>query len=431
MLREIVLKSERLSAILLLNELFKNRRSLNELFDLSQAQVENPALLKALCFGLCRHYHELNAIALQLVDKKPKKERLWLTLLSGLYQLKYMEMPDYAVVKESVALLKPLKLQWAKGLVNAVLRNFCRNQATIEAKLSNDEACLYSHPQWLLQAIQRVWPEHWQSIAKENNQHPPMVLRVNTKMCQVEVYLEKLAESGFTGSIIGEQAIKLDKPCDVWQLPGFSEGFVSVQDSAAQQAAHLLSLQPSMRVLDACCAPGGKTCHMLETEPEIACIALDVENRRLSKVQENLDRLNLQARLVCGDGLNPDAWWDGQLFDRALLDAPCSATGVIRRHPDIKLLRTPEEVESISQVQKGLLASLWPLLKPGGLLLYATCSILPIENDEQIKNFCDNHEDVTIHPLQLEHGVQTDYGWQMFPEITDGFYYSLLEKKGA
>ena len=378
---------------------------------------------RELCYGVCRHYFRLEAIANSLLTKKPKGLDIWICLLMGLYQLHFQTRPDYAVVQETVALLSG-KQAWAKSLLNAVLRNYCRNKDNLIENIQNQPAYLYGHPSWLIQRIQTAWPKHWEAILKANDEHPPMSLRINIQKTNISQYLEHLKNIDNLGHPHphAKQAILLDKPCDVYLLPGTS----------AQLAASLLNLSPGLRVLDACSAPGGKTCHLLETEPNLKiCVAVDIDDKRLSRVQENLTRLHLEATLLLGDAANPEHWWDGQLFDRILLDAPCSATGVIRRHPDIKYLRTEAEVSRISQTQSKLLNALWELLAPGGRLVYATCSILPEENELQLEQFINNHADCIVYHPSQPWGHPTPHGWQILPgeDDMDGFFYGVLEKK--
>lgn len=424
--------NERLQALKILTSLLDDKASLSQLMPPS---AEVSPLTKEICFGFCRHYFRLEAMADYLVDKRPKAIEVWIALLMGLYQLHYMNIPDYAVVKETVALLERVKKIWAKGLVNAVLRNFCRQQEDILAALANEPAFLYGQPDWLLKRLKADWPADWQKIAAANDAHPPMTLRVNTKKNSQHEYLEALSHAGINAEnhAAATTGITLESPCDVYQLPGFKEGKVSVQDGAAQLAASLLALKPGLRVLDACCAPGGKTCHILESEPELAaCVALDVDPKRLKRVEENLSRLELQASVLCGDAANPQSWWDGQLFDRILLDAPCSATGVIRRHSDIKLLRTDDEVLAVIKVQQEMLHTLWPLLAPGGIMVYATCSVIAEENEKQIAAFLATCKDAHCLDEDQSWGRSTGHGRQILPgeQGMDGFFYSVLQKDG-
>ncbi|WP_235603051.1 16S rRNA (cytosine(967)-C(5))-methyltransferase RsmB [Piscirickettsia litoralis] len=318
----------------------------------------------------------------------------------------------------------------AKGLVNAILRAAQRQ----DYPLLTQDIAVYSHPNWLIKRCKRAWPERWQNILKANNERPPMSLRVNQRWGTREAYLEKLAEVNIAAESIEinacKQAIRLEKPTAVTALPGFSEGACSVQNEAAQLAASLLDLVSGQRVLDACAAPGGKSCHILETADNIDLTCVDVDGKRLERVQENLRRLNLSAELLEAAVEKIDDWWDGQLFDRILLDAPCSGTGVIRRHPDIKLLRTLEDIGQLHHLQLHLLTALWPCLKKGGILVYATCSILPEENEAVIKKFLTTQKGSEEVKIEADWGVARPFGRQIFPEVDgmDGFYYAKLRK---
>ncbi|ARG96484.1 16S rRNA (cytosine(967)-C(5))-methyltransferase RsmB [Legionella micdadei] len=423
-------KNERLQALRILLKLLQEKIPLSHLLN---AGNDLSPMTKEICFGVCRQYYRLQALADCLVNKRPKVLEIWLVLLMGLYQLHYMQKPDYAVVKETVALLEQLKKSWAKGLVNAVLRTFCRDQQTILARLKANKDFVYGHPDWFMQRLQADWPQDWQDILKANDSHPPMGLRINTRRTQRDQYAERLAQCSIRARLQPYSAVglTLETPCDVQDLPGFADGDVSVQDESAQIAASLLNLQPGLRVLDACCAPGGKTCHILETEPRLAeCVALDVDEKRLRRVAENLSRLGLKANILQGNALQPNNWWDGKQFDRILLDAPCSATGVIRRHPDIKLLRTEEEINKVVDLQYRLLQSLWALLAPKGLLVYATCSVMKEENEQQIARFVASTSDCQFVAENMPWGRSTGHGWQIFPAEAngDGFFYSVLHK---
>ncbi len=423
-------KNERLDALHILTKLLQDNIHLSHLM---QATPDLTPLSKAICFGVCRHYYRLQAIADRLVTKRPKALEVWVSMLIGLYQLHYLRIPDYAVVKETVALVEQIKKPWAKGLINAVLRTFCREQETLLIALNEDPAFLYNHPKWLIKRLRRDWAHDWQAMMQENDTHAPMSLRVNCQRTTADEYLTRLQAAGIDArkQQHAPHGIELTTPCDVHDLPGFAAGDVSVQDEAAQLAASLLDLKPGLRLLDACCAPGGKTGQILETQPELAtCVALDVDNRRLARVRENLNRLQLQANLMQGDALQPQSWWDGVPFDRILLDAPCSATGVIRRHPDIKLLRKAADIATIAATQQDLLQALWPLLAPGGLMIYATCSIMPEENEQQIARFMATQSDCQFLASEQPWGRPTGHGWQILPgeNNMDGFFYSVLGK---
>ncbi len=424
-------KNERLQALHILTTLLQDNVPLSHLMP-STAQLS--PLSKEICFGVCRHYFRLAALADCLLNKRPKAIEVWTSLLIGLYQLHYLRIPDYAVVKETVALLEQIKKPWAKGLVNAVLRTYCRKQETLVADLQDNRSFLYGHPEWFIERLQTAWPDDWQAILQANDTHPPMSLRVNAQHASTHAYLTRLQQADIDAHPLhyAPFGIVLTTPCDVHDLPGFTTGDVSVQDEAAQLAVSLLALKSGLRLLDACAAPGGKTCHILETEAALsACVALDIDSKRLSRVQENLSRLHLQATLLKGDGLQPLTWWDGILFDRILLDAPCSATGVIRRHPDIKLLRTAADITAVTQLQHDLLHALWPLLAPNGVMVYATCSVMPEENEQQIAHFIASQPDCQFLTQTQPWGHHTGHGWQVLPgeNNMDGFFYSILIKK--
>lgn len=401
--------------------------------------LKKPAITpftKALCFGVTRYYSRLERMADQCVDKRPKDLSVWLCILLGLYQIDEMSLPDYAVVQETVSLLHSIKKSWAKGFVNAILRRFCRERDTLKQGLIDDPSFLYAHPKWLIQKIQHDWPSAWQTILQANNTHPPMSLRINQHRIAPEIYCERLTQHGILHHPIAHTSagVILEQPCDVEDIPGFSAGDISVQDGAAQLAGLLLDLRPGLRVLDACCAPGGKTGQMLELEPQLdVCIGIDIDAQRLQRVYNNCQRLQVHPKLLQGDASDPTSWWDGKLFDRILLDAPCSATGIIRRHPDIKLLRKKADVEAITHVQKRILEALWPLLKPGGILIYATCSIMPEENELQIARFASQHQDALACTNPQPWGHSTGHGWQILPgeHQMDGFFYAQLSKRSA
>ncbi len=399
--------------------------------------TERP-LTQELCYGVMRYGVRLEAIAKQLLNKplKRKDRDVECLILLGLYQLIYMRIPPHAVVAETVEAVNAIGKGWARGLVNAVLRNFQRGEQKLLAKADSTPVARYAHPEWLLAMIKRGWPDEWQAIAEGNNHYPPMVLRVNPAHGSREAYLQRLQDEGVAATALTAlpSAVVLQQSVEVERLPGFGAGDVSVQDGAAQLAAWLLNPQAGERLLDACAAPGGKCCHLLEQTPEAReVVAIDIDEERLQRVRENLTRLNLQAEVVCGDASRPDAWWDGQPFDRILLDAPCSASGVIRRHPDIKQLRREEDIDRLVVLQGEILAALWPLLAPGGLLLYATCSIFPQENHLQIERFLQTHHDATAQSVSASWGRAMPVGRQLLPgdEGMDGFYYAPLLKSAG
>lgn len=424
--------NERLRAVNMLSSLLDDKIPLTYLL---QSSPDVTPFTKTLCFGVCRHYFRLQSLADLLVSKRPKSTQVWACLLIGLYQLYALDIAEYAVVKETVAILPLLQAAWAKGMLNAVLRRYCREKEALIMAVQKSNAFQYAHPGWFIKRLKKDWPNHWQAICFANDERPPMSLRINRRLTTVEGYLKRLHDVGIDAKPLtfSAQGLVLKEPCDVYELPGFSDGLVSVQDEAAQLAVSLLDLRPGLRVLDACCAPGGKTSHLLEVQPDLAeCIAMDVDAHRLKRVRENLARLKLKATIVTGDALNPSSFWNGVPFDRILLDAPCSATGVIRRHPDIKLLRTPEDIKAIVAIQHALLRSLWPLLSPGGLLVYATCSMMPEENELQIAEFIrTNAHCEYVQPTQRKPwGHLLNHGIQILPgeHHMDGFFYSVLKK---
>ncbi len=422
-------KTERFLAASILKAVLQQKTPLSHA--MQQSGPLTP-FIKEICFGMLRYYLTLEKRALTLLHKRPKDFDVWLVILIGLYQLQYLDIAEYAVVHETVDLLDQLKKNWAKGLVNAILRRYCREHKG-SSPLVQDMNSFDNHPLWLREQIKKAWPKNWESILKANDTHPCMSLRVNQRQTDARSYISLLESMNIQAERhpFAPHGIILKQACAVQELPGFTEGYVSVQDCAAQLATTLLNLQPGLRVLDACCAPGGKTGAILESEPDIdVCIALDIEAKRLKRVEENLSRLKMHASIKQGDVLNPETWWDGSLFDRILLDAPCSATGVIRRHPDIKLLRTPEEIRSITILQQQMLETLWPMLTCGGILVYATCSIIPKENEDQIAAFVKNHTDCEIDQAVKSWGHWTGNGWQILPgeDDMDGFFYSVLRK---
>ena len=402
----------------------------------SQKVADNDqGLFKELCFGTLRWYPQLQAIVNCLMSKpiKDKEREIQALLACGIYQLMHMRVADHAAINETVSATIKLKRVWAKGLVNAVLRNFQRQQQQLSQQLASNGAYQTAHPQWLIDCIQQSWPQNAEQILAANNQQAPMCLRVNTSRCSREDYLQQLIELGIkaTATRYSDCGVLLNSPQDVTGLPGFAEGLVSVQDESAQLAASLLEVKPGHVVLDACCAPGGKTCHILESEPQLGALtAIDLEPKRLLRCEDNLKRLDLQANLIAADVGAIDQWWDKKSFDRILLDAPCSASGVIRRHPDIKLLRKDSDIKNLSKIQTELLEKVWKTLRKGSMLVYATCSVLPQENDHVVAGFLATHTDASVVTIEAAWGQATDCGRQIFPSANggDGFYYARLQK---
>lgn len=390
--------------------------------------------MRELCYGTLRVYPRLNAQLEKLLSTglKPRDADVRALLLIGLYQLQYMRIPDHAVLDQTVAATTALKKKWARGLTNAVLRNAQRQAESLPALLAGKPEFDLAHPQWLCESFKAAWPAQFDSLIEAGNQHPPMCLRVNQLKTPVAEYSQALDELEFAHQICqhSHSGIRLDNPVGVDKLPGFADGLCSVQDEAAQLCAPLLDLQPNQRVLDACSAPGGKTGHLLESEPSIQLTALDISERRLTDVSANLQRLGLSAEIRAADAVETNSWWDGNRFDRILLDAPCSGTGVIRRHPDIKILRRRKDIDSFKQQQVALLENLWPLLAEDGLLLYVTCSIMPEENETQIASFVLKHKNVETIPIESSWGIALAQGRQLLPspDGPDGFYFALLKK---
>ena len=412
-------------------------RSLSAVLPKYSEQVadNDQALFKQLCFGTLRWYPQLQAIVNHLMSKpiKDKEREIQALLACGIYQLMYMRVADHAAINETVAATVKLKRLWAKGLVNAVLRNFQRQQQQITASLSTNTEFATAHPQWLVSRLQKAWPIQAEEILQANNLQAPMCLRVNGLRCTRDDYLQLLADAdiGASPTQYSDCGVMLDSPQDVTKLPGFADGLVSVQDESAQLAASLLDVQPDHRVLDACCAPGGKTCHILESQPKLSSLtAIDLEEKRLERCKDNLQRLDLQANLIAADVGAIDQWWDNNSFDRILLDAPCSASGVIRRHPDIKLLRQDTDIDNLSKIQTELLEKVWKTLRKGSMLIYATCSVLPQENDQVVAQFLATNNDASLVKIEADWGIATDFGRQIFPSAKggDGFYYSRLQK---
>lgn len=415
-----------------IEQVVEQGQSLSQVLPAVQQKVpeKDRALLQALCFGVLRTLPQLEWFVQQLMSRPMtgKQRTVHYLILVGIYQLLHTRIPPHAALAETVEGAVAIKRQSFKGLINGVLRQFQRQQETLQAAAAKDESH-YLHPQWLLQRLKKAYPTQWQSIVDANNQRPPMWLRVNRQHNTREAWLKLLEETGLTGHIHPEypDAVLLDTPVPVQVLPGFSQGWVTVQDASAQGCVDLLDPKNGEFILDLCAAPGGKTTHILERAPNAKVMAVDVDAQRLKRVYENLERLNMQAEVKQGDGRFPQQWCDGVKFDRILLDAPCSATGVIRRHPDIKWLRRDRDIAELAALQKEILEAVWPYLKSGGTLLYATCSVLPEENRDQISAFLSQHSDATL----IETGDVKTPGLQNLPLVDggDGFYYAKLIKR--
>ncbi len=397
------------------------------------SETKDRAFIQALSYGILRDYSVLTWISEQLLAKplRNKDFDIQLLILVGLYQLRSTRVQTHAAVAETVAAAD--HKSWAKAVVNAVLRQYLRQQSTIEQNLTSHTVVISNHPQWLLTLIQQNWAEQATELIRHNQLPPPMSLRVNRLRCDRAQYAQLLDQHSLAYylSPICDTAIELHTPVAVEQLPNFAEGWVSVQDTAAQLAVALLNLQPNQRVLDLCAAPGGKSAAILEAFPSIKLTAIDHDPLRLARIYQNCQRLQLTVDAKVGDGLRPEEWWDGQLFDRILLDAPCSALGVIRRHPDIKWLRRPNDLIAIQQLQWQLLTKAWSLLKIGGEFVYATCSIHKAENEKLIQSFLIQQSNAIELPIIAEWGIATSVGRQILTGQfnMDGFYYARLKKR--
>jgi 16S rRNA (cytosine967-C5)-methyltransferase len=413
-------------------------RSAEDALAAFEQHADRPAI-RAIALGTVRWYLRLKPAIESLLERPEGLAPDVLALLvAGAHQAEYSRNPQHSTVDAAVDAARILKHEKSAGLVNAVLRRFVREKDAILAKRDGDIATRTAHPKWLVERLRSVWPEHFASLLEANNQHPPMMLRVDTTRTSIADYLAELAAAQISGRAIAwaPAAVQLDAPMPVGALPGFGDGRVSVQDSGAQLAAPLLGCEPGMRVLDACAAPGGKTGHILELTRDLAeLVAVDIDARRLARVKENLDRLHRSATLKAADIRDRESFWDGRPFDRILLDAPCSSTGVIRRHPDIKLLRRPTDIAPLARTQLELLEACFGMLAPGGRLLYVTCSVLPEENEGVLADFVRTQHQARVLPVplaaQVPGTVSRTQGVQLLPGTeagTDGFHYACVEK---
>ncbi len=432
----------RAQAALLLMQVVDEGRSMDTLLENRSDAPQERGLLRSLCYGSVRWHWRLLAVLTRLSSQPPQdlQPEVRALALVGLYQLLHTDIAAHAAVAETVEAARSLDLNRATGFLNAILRRCQREAEAITQEVDADLAVRSAHPQWLVAQLQQDWPEKVESILNANNEHPPFWLRVNTRHITRDAYRDLLTAQGLQSSVsdYAPEAVLLPQAVDVPSLPGFSEGWIAVQDAAAQLAAHLLAAEPGQRVLDACAAPGGKTCHILELQSQLKeMVAVDVSTARMRRVHGNLKRLGLEATLITGDASDPDSWWNGRLFDRILLDVPCSATGVIRRHPDIKLLRRASDIDNMAVRQAELLSRAWPLLAPGGRLVYASCSALRAENAEVVDAFLEempDARDVTAAAraafVKAADQWPAETGWAI-PAGTgamDGFYYACLHK---
>ncbi|AKH63082.1 MULTISPECIES: 16S rRNA (cytosine(967)-C(5))-methyltransferase RsmB [Photorhabdus] len=415
-----------------INQVLDQGQSLSTILPELQRNItdKDKSLLQELSFGVLRVLPQLEWIISQLMEKplKGKQRILHYLLMVGIYQLTYTRIPAHAALAETVNGAVTLKYPQLKGLINGVLRQFQRQQLQLVERSQNSPSN-HLHPKWLLAKIQKAYPQEWQQLIENNNKKPPMWLRVNRIYHSRDEYLSLLHKAGIDAEPAIElpSAIRVIFPCPVTILPGFDKGWITVQDVSAQGCAELLQPINGEKILDLCAAPGGKTTHILEIAPKAQVLAIDIDEHRIKRVKENLQRLNCHATVKTGDGRHPEYWAEGQQFDRILLDAPCSATGVIRRHPDIKWLRREEDIAQLVQLQSEIIDAIWPYLKKGGTLVYATCSILPDENSQQISSFLKRHPDAKLSGTD----TSDNPGKQIIPEFNggDGFFYARLIKQ--
>ncbi len=380
-----------------------------------------------LAYGAIRFLGENQFFIRKLINKKITNKKIEALLCVALFQLNHDQSTEFTVVNEAVKAAKFINKSWAGSFVNGVLRNFIRQKDNLKAELKNDGEAFYSYPLWWIKLIKQEYNKDWESILLNGNKHPPLTLRINVRKINLKQYEEKLKSESIEYRILGDIALELTQPIPVEKIPGFIDGEVSVQDFGAQLAAQLLDLKDGQVCLDACSAPGGKTGHMLEMA-DIELVSIDQEKDRLHKVKENLERLQLHAHLKCADLTAIKSWWNEKLFDRILLDAPCSASGVVRRHVDIKWLRRSRDIDMFAKQQKIMLQAMWQLLKKGGKLLYATCSIFPDENQRVIDDFIKEHSDAKEVKWSVD-SKYSKYENQLIPsENHDGFFYALFEK---
>lgn len=417
-------------AAALVNAVVLDRHSLSAALDAMRRDTADPrrrAATQDLAYGVLRQYGRLNHILNALLARPLAPPGLAGPLLVALFELGRANAPAYAVVDAAVREAGRMAPR-AKGLVNAVLRNYLRRRAALDAAAAADPTGRWNFPLWWIEHLQAAYPERWSELLDAANTPPPMSLRIQRRRIGAAAYRARLTSAGIPFLEHGEWALTLERPLAVENIPGFGEGEVSVQDLGAQQAAGLLAPQPGERVLDACAAPGGKSAHLLELA-DIELVALDVDGARLARVEAGLARLGLKATLGLADAGRPADWWDGRPFDRILLDAPCTASGVVRRHPDGKWLKRPEDITRLAAEQARLLDALWPLLAPGGTLLYATCSLFPEENGLQAESFLARHSDARRELVGAFAGLDWVEEGQLLPTREhDGFFYARFVK---
>lgn len=425
-------------AVQVILQVLDQGRSLDEILNSGWYQSlalekRDRALSRELVFGFCRWYFVLSTLLASRLQKplRARDRDVEVILILGLYQLLVMNTEPHAAVNETVKLALEQKKSWARGLVNALLRGVIRDEIVLDKS-----APAQAYPDWIMARIRRDWGEQAERVLVQGNNRPPMTLRVDTRQVSIDKAIAALASADIeaSGHSVVATAIELSSPCEVIQLPGFERGVLSVQDAAAQIAASLLDCKSGARVLDACAAPGGKTLHLLQQYENIGLDALDSSEVRLERLRQNLQRINKSARILVGDAANPETWFDGDNYDCILADVPCSASGVMRRHPDIKLLRRESDIMPLLAQQRKILDALWRLLKPGGKMLYSTCSVFRDENEVQIAKFLQRHPDCAEMVINnVEWGEPRPHGRQILTgsDNMDGFYYALLKKSGG
>ena len=427
----------RVLAVRAIEQVIRHGRSLRDVLPevLPQAKDGQSGLVHELTAGTLRWWWRLSGIEAQLLQKpfRAKDFDIEILIALGLYQIEFTRVPEHAAVSESVNAAALLGKPWAKSLINAVLRNFLRNKPSLTDLSDKQAALVYSHPEWLITQIKNDWPQHWPAILDANNQLAPTTLRVNRQVVSREKAIEALSSEQIDAARTQSSpvGVHISTGTKIWQSELWNRGLFSVQDESAQLVAGVAPLRPQMKVLDACAAPGGKTAHLLETQPDIDLTALDIRASRVGQIKENLQRLNLSCIIKIADAGDLDCWWQGEPYDLIILDAPCSGTGVIRRHPDIKHLRQPRDITENVKTQRQLLDKLWSVLKVGGNMLYCTCSILRQENELQAGWMLENKPDAKLLPLPAHYGIDMNFGRQRLPGVddSDGFYYAYFEKR--
>lgn len=434
-----VKKNTRLAAALAIERVVYRGQQLNRTLDttLLGHEVADKRLIAEFVNGVTRWFWLLDSYASSLVARplRRKDRDVYCLLLTGLYQLEFTRVPPHACVNETVQAVKELGKSWAGPFLNAVMREFLNNRDEHRDQAESDDFVKYSHPPWMVEVLKRQWPDHWSKILQANNSKPEMFLRVNTSECSVGEYLDILANHDIPAQIdsVSPYGIRLQKRVRVEQLPGFGKALVSVQNPTSQLVAPLMDIKPGHRILDACSAPGGKLQHMLELYPHLEFVtAIDIDEDRCAEIAANLTRAGRSAKVIAADASNPDEWWDGSLFDRILIDAPCSATGIISKHPDIKHHRRPEDIVRLASVQSNLLRGLLPLLDSHGKLIYTTCSILHEENERQVSDVLKQHPEFVAETQPESLGLHTGNGYQRLQGVDsgDGFFYSVLKQWG-